>query len=195
MTRRSLLDIAVRVAATPAGVEFFAKWTQAAQQHQHTNGSEAPPEPTMSQNYRSQFFSPDDFETLAAFTEILIPTDDTPGAREAHCAHYIDFLLLASEEHEASLVDQWRKAIGALRDTGFPSADAQQREAIVNAMSKPERDPSAKHPAYFAYRLIKRENTFAFYTARAGMIQALDYRGNSYNLSFPACTHPEHHVV
>jgi hypothetical protein len=62
-------------------------------------------------------------------------------------------------------------------------------------MSKPERDRAATHPLYSTYRLIKQQNTFAFYTSRAGLIEALDYRGNSYNLQFPACTHPEHHKV
>ena len=38
-------------------------------------------------------------------------------------------------------------------------------------------------------------NAFAFYTAREGMIEALDYKGNSYNATFPPCNHPEHHVV
>lgn len=61
-------------------------------------------------------------------------------------------------------------------------------------MSRPERDASATHPAYSAYRLIKQQNTFAFYTSRAGMIEALDYKGNTYNEVFPACEHPEHHV-
>jgi len=65
----------------------------------------------------------------------------------------------------------------------------------MEAISKPERDPSASHPAYFAYRLIKQLKPFAFYTSRAGMIEALDYRGNSYNVSFPACTHPEHQKI
>jgi hypothetical protein len=40
--------------------------------------------------------------------------------------------------------------------------------------------------------LIKQQNTFAFYTSRAGMIEALDYRGNTFNAVFPACDHPEH---
>ena len=31
--------------------------------------------------------------------------------------------------------------------------------------------------------------------ARAGMIEALEYKGNSYNANFPACSHPEHHTV
>jgi hypothetical protein len=51
------------------------------------------------------------------------------------------------------------------------------------------------HPLYTVYRLIKQQNTFAFYTSRAGLIEALDYRGNSYNDTFPACTHPEHHAL
>ena len=44
-------------------------------------------------------------------------------------------------------------------------------------------------------RLIKQQNTFAFYTSRAGMIDALDYRGNSFNVTFPGCNHPKHQVV
>ena len=59
-------------------------------------------------------------------------------------------------------------------------------------MSRPERDSRATHRADFVYRLIKEQNTFAFYTSRAGMIEALDYRGNSFNATFPACEHEEH---
>jgi hypothetical protein len=89
----------------------------------------------------------------------------------------------------------WRDAMLALKDAGFHTADAKGREALVEVISRPERDRSATHPAYFAYRLIKQQNTFAFYTSRAGMIEALDYKGDSYNAVFPACNHPEHHVV
>ena len=50
-----------------------------------------------------------------------------------------------------------------------------------------------QHPAFAAYVLIKRQTAFAFYTSRAGIIESLDYRGNSFNAAFPACEHPEHH--
>lgn len=192
ITRRSLLDIAVRVAATPAGIQFFAAWKAAAQEHTHSG---APPGPSTLRDYKPQFFSPEDFEALQAFTEILIPTDDTPGAREAHCAHYMDFLLHAMTAHAPETQKQWQNAMAALKAAGFHRADRQGRELMMEAISKPERDRSAQHPAYFAYRLIKRENAFAFYTAREGMIEALDYKGNSYNQTFPACNHPEHHVI
>jgi hypothetical protein len=195
LTRRDLLDLAVRAAALPGAAEFFSAWFQAAGQPRTSPGRLAPPEPPLLREYQPTFFSADDFAALQAFTEILIPTDDTPGAREAHCAHYIDFVLQASTGAVPDVQHQWRQAMAALRQAGFHAADAAGRAALVDAMAQPERDRSAAHPAYSAYRLIKQQNTFAFYTSRAGMIEALDYRGNSYNASFPACDHPEHHAV
>lgn len=188
--RRAFLETAARAAALPAGAAFFAAWLHAAEPTHHS--SNAPPEPPFLKSYKPQFFDPDDFAALQAFTEILIPTDDTPGAREAHCAHYIDFVQQASSMNTQK---QWRDAMAALKQVGFHAADAQSRAALMEAISKPERDPAATHPAFSAYRLIKQSNTFAFYTSRAGMIEALDYKGNSYNVTFPACTHPEHHKV
>jgi len=130
-----------------------------------------------------KFFSPEDFAALQSFTEILIPTDDTPGAREAKCAHFIDFVLQASDEATQA---RWRQAMQELRDAGFHAATPERRLEIVSRM-----DQSAS----FAYRLIKQQNAFAFYTSREGTIQTLDYKGNTYNVTFPACTHPEHQVV
>lgn len=193
-TRRDLLDLAVSAAALSGGAEFFGGWLKAAQDHHSADGRTAPPEPPFLRDYRPKFFDRDDFEALQAFTEILIPTDDTPGAREAHCAHYIDFVLQASDQVPKTQ-HVWRGAMRALKEAGFHTADAKSREALVEVMSQPERDRSATHPAYFAYRLIKQQNTFVFYTSRAGMIETLDYKGDSYNAVFPACNHPEHHVV
>jgi hypothetical protein len=195
-TRRDLLDLAIRAAALPGAAEFFSTWLAAAQVHPHaaSGSTEAAPEPSLLRDYKPKFFAADDFEALQSFTEILIPTDETPGAREGHCAHYIDFVLQSSEGMPAHQ-KQWRDAMSLLKTAGFHDADTKTRLALVEVMSKPERDRNASHPAYPAYRLIKQQNTFAFYTSRAGMIDNLDYKGNSYNVTFPACNHPEHHKV
>jgi hypothetical protein len=186
------MRLAACAAALPGAAEFFAPWLQAAAGHQQHY---APPDPRLLEHYQPKFFAPDDFAALEALTAILIPTDDTPGAREARCAHFIDFLMQASEKVDARMAQQWRTAMAAVREAGFHAADAAGREALVAAMARPERERGATHPAYFAYRLIKQQNTFAFYTSRAGMIEALDYRGNSFNVTFPACDHPEHRTV
>jgi hypothetical protein len=193
-SRRDVLDLAIRAAALPGGAEFFSAWLQAGQASSDHNHIAAPPEPPLLRNYQPKFFSGEDFAALQTFTEILIPTDDTPGAHEAHCAHYIDYLLHAADEVPA-MQKQWRDAMGALRTAGFHSADAKGRVALIEEMSKPEKDRSTTHPAFAAYRLIKQQTAFAFYTSRAGMIETLDYRGNSYNATFPACDHPQHRVI
>jgi hypothetical protein len=82
-----------------------------------------------------------------------------------------------------------------LKKAGFHAADADGRAALVAKIAEGEHSRGAHHEAFPAYLLIKKNNTFAFYTSRAGMIDTLDYRGNSYNVTFPACTHPEHHEV
>jgi hypothetical protein len=190
VTRRDLLELAVRAAALPGAAQFFSAWLQTGQAHQHPSAATyAPPQPPFLRDYTPKFFASDDFEALQAFTEILIPTDDTPGAREAQCAHYIDFVLQAAGPN---LQRQWREAMAALQQAGFHSSDAQARLALVTAMARPETDRSASHRLYPVFRLIKQQNTFAFYTSRAGMIETLDYRGNSFNATFPACTHPDH---
>jgi hypothetical protein len=187
-TRREFVQVATRAAALPGAAEFFAAWLKAGQNHQHPG---APPDPGFLRNYKPRFFDADDFAALESFTEILIPTDETPGAKEAHCAHYIDFVL-GSADDVPSMQQTWREAMATLRKIGFHAADEQGRQTFVEQMSLPERDNSTHHPAYQVYRLIKRQNTFAFYTSRTGLIDNLDYRGDSYNAVFPACTHPEH---
>jgi hypothetical protein len=187
VTRRRLIHLLGYAAALPEFAVFLAE-----AQHQHTT---APAEPDYWSNYRPKFFAADDFSALETFTEILIPTDETPGAREAHCAHFIDFVLAASGEHAPETQRRWRTALARLRKLGFHSGSPQQQRALVEAISLPERDRTQTHPAVDIYRLIKRETVFAFYSSRAGIIGALDYRGNSYNVTFPACTHPEHHAV
>jgi hypothetical protein len=169
-TRRDFVTLAAYALALPSAADFFKS----------------------SEDYQPKFFDSEDFAALEAFTEILIPTDETPGAREARCAQFIDFVLASSDEATRK---EWREAMRALREAGFHSSNASAREALVETISRAEREHVSPHPAYPAYRLIKRQNTFAFYTSRVGTIDVLEYRGNSYNKDFPACDHPEHHRV
>ncbi|MBV8866282.1 MAG: gluconate 2-dehydrogenase subunit 3 family protein [Acidobacteriaceae bacterium] len=194
MTRRDLVYLLVRSAALPGATGFFTEWLRATG-NQHAHSGSAPPEPDYWSEYQPKFFSAEDFSALQAFTEILIPTDEAPGAREAYCAYFIDFVLQTSAEYASGTQQRWRKAMAALKEAGFHAADEKGRAVIVAQISLPERDPAARHPAFTAYKLVKRETAFAFYTSRAGIIEALDYHGDTYHAVFPACEHPEHHVV
>ena len=191
VTRRDVLELAMKAAALPGATRFLSEWWQAGQAA-HPRGLHAPPQPPFLREHKPAFFSADDFAALEAFAAILIPTDDTPGAREALCAHYIDFVLQAADQ---PLQSQWRRAMAALKEAGFHAAAEDARLALIAAMARPEADRTASHQLYPVFRLIKQHATFAFYTSRAGIIDTLDYRGNTFNAVFPACTHPEHQVV
>lgn len=172
-----------RVGTTLAGQQFLNAWA-GPQDHLH-----APPEPDRWSNYQPQFFSQADFRTLEQFTEILIPTDDTPGAREAHVARFIDFVVFSAAEFAPETQQQWRQALDMLRENSFAAASAGGQVSIVKQMSDP-------HDAGFpTFHLIKDLTVYAFYTSRTGLIDNLQYKGLAYLTEFPGCSHPEHQAV
>lgn len=191
MTRRDLTSLILRAISTTAGAEFFTAWSQT---HPHSPNSEAPPEPDRWSSYQPKFFSPEEFTILDVFTAILIPTDETPGAREAHVTPFIDFVVNAAAEYAPEMQKQWREAFAWLRAQNFAALSLQEQLALVQQMSEPERDPSKKRDDGFAaYHLIKEMTVHAFYTSRVGLVDVLEYKGNAYLLEFPGCDHPEHH--
>lgn len=182
----STIALAAAVAGAP---EFFHSWLPAAQTHTHGSNSVAPPEPERRTNYQPKFFSREEIEILDAFTAILIPTDETPGAREAHVVPFIDFVVNAAAEFEPELQQEWRSAVRFLHERGFLKLPVTEQIALTEKMSHENAD------GYDSYQLIKEMTVHAFYTSRVGLIEVLEYKGNAYLTEFPGCSHPEHHQV
>src|SRR5579884_3439620 len=105
MTRRDLGWVIARAAAAAGGQEFFSGWLRAAEHH---SSHEAPAEPDRWSTYKPKFLTAEDYAVLDAFTAILIPTDETPGAREAHVVPFIDFTLSSAGEYAPEMQTQWR---------------------------------------------------------------------------------------
>jgi hypothetical protein len=183
--------------AAAAAQPFLSAWLQAAEvsahAYAHGTGTNAPPEPDRWTNYKPSFFTPPQFKTLDDFTAILIPSDDTPGAREAHVTSFIDFVVNAAAEYAPEMQKEWRNAMDWLGTAGFAEMQPEAQRKFVEEISTPERDRSQTRPGFAAYRLIKDMTVRAFYTSRVGLIDVLEYKGNTYLTEFPGCTHPEHH--
>lgn len=183
MTRRDASWMILRAAAVAGSGAFFSSWLNAA----HGHGSSAPPDPHNWAAYKPKFFSQEDFRNLEAFSAVLIPTDDTPGAREAYVAPFIDFVVNAAAEYAPEMQQRWRKAVASLRSLGFSSLTPDRQIAVVARMSRGSGSAT--------YNLIKEMTVHAFYTSRVGLIDVLEYKGLAYLTEFPACTHAEHHQV
>jgi glucoside 3-dehydrogenase (cytochrome c) hitch-hiker subunit len=136
--------------------------------------------------YRPRFFGDADLRTVAALASRIIPTDETPGAREARVEEWIDFFAAAAEDSRQSL---YRGGLARLESlcrerhgTVFTALDsAQQDEALTRlAQSAPD-----------FFEAIKGDTIVGFYTSEIGL-KELSWGGQSFHTECPGCTHPEH---
>jgi len=89
-----------------------------------------------------RFFTPLQATEFEAFASQIIPTDDTPGAKEANVVHFTDYLLSVFEPEQQSAV---KDALKALNDqaaktvrgaTSFASLTSAQQIAVMKAMEQ-----------------------------------------------------------
>jgi hypothetical protein len=85
--RREVIRL-ITVASMAATFPGFQKWSFAGV-HSMSNASHTP----SAQSYKPLFFSPAQFAMVEHLTEMIIPADETPGAKEAGVAEFIDFML------------------------------------------------------------------------------------------------------
>jgi len=204
--RRQTLKYLGILAGSAAGRQFLAGWLPSGlalnaagsnldgsmAKMDHLPNSDAEP-------YAPRFFKPDEFKTVETLTELIIPTDDTPGAKEAQVARYIDFVVSAAAEFEPSLQLQWTQGFQLLDSLSrekyqrtFREISTDDQEALLMAMSLPEREPGKTHEGFEFYRLVKGMTVEGFYTSRVGLVDVLGYKGLAFLTEFPGCTHPEH---
>jgi Gluconate 2-dehydrogenase subunit 3 len=209
--RRHALKYFGLLSASAAGREFLVSWlprgsalhadpTPAAQGLHQIAEVEPTPSPADTESpYVPRFFRPDEFRTVGILTEMIIPTDDKPGAREAKVANYIDFVVYSAAEFEPSLQKRWISGLGLLNklSTGkygnpFSDISPSQREEMLTKMSAPEHDSKAEHPGFPFFSLLKSMTLEAFFTSKVGLMDFLEYKGLTFLTNFPGCTHPEH---
>jgi hypothetical protein len=207
VSRRGALKYLGLLAASVAGRRFLAAWLPSPSAHaggQHglvtiQGMNHSADELERAAMYVPQFFKPDEFKTVEILVEMILPTDDKPGAREAKVADYVDFVVFSAREFELSSQRECKDGLVFLdRESGkqfgkvFRMASMAQRENLLTQMSLPECDPTARHEGYAFFRLVKDMTVEGFYTSRIGLIDVLDYQGRNYMSEFPGCTHPEH---
>ena len=134
--------------------------------------------------------SPSQFEALEVLVEAIIPTDDrSPGAKQARVADYID-LLLSEVERDVAL--QWFGGLAAIDVEAtarfrapFSRLNANQVEAVLQVMSRNEKDPQTPLETFFV--MAKQATIRGYYTSNIGIHQELRYKGNQFLREFVGC--------
>jgi gluconate 2-dehydrogenase gamma chain len=191
--RRRVLEM-LAAAAVASQFPGFSRWVFAAE-HDHKSVPSDAPRPA---NYQPQFFTAPEYRTIELLTDLIIPADDTPGAKEAGVSEFIDFMAAHGErELRENLRAGLRWLDGASQTAGghaFTELTAAQQLDLLKRVAYHDNSgqPDAQGQAFF--RLIRRYTVMGYYTSRIGL-EELSYPGLQFYSQSPACPHkddPEH---
>ena len=168
--------------------------------------------------YQPLFFKPDDYRLVEHLADLIIPTDDTPGAKEAGVAEFIDFMVanrvpISGAGHNepprdsamkmgSELQAQWLEGLGWLNarcqyDYGhaFMDCTSGQQLALLSALAYKAKYTSETEEGRDFFRLVRDYTVTGYYTSRIGL-EALGFPGlRSSWPKPPGCPHtddPEH---
>ena len=164
-----------------------------AQGHQHHVVS-----PLLAEGIASKapsFFNKHQYATITELASLIIPTDETPGAREAKVNEYIDMIVGESpSDVQKMYLDglAWLDKTSTQRHNKnfIDLSNKEQVEILVEISQLSDPSPENEVQAKF-FRAIKNITIDGFYTSKVG-IEELGYKGNTVLDEFVGCTHPEH---
>ena len=93
LDRRTVLEMLAKAAAA-SQFPGFSRWAFGAE-HPHGEGSASQPR---QQHYNPIYFSQPQYQTIEILTDLIIPADETPGAKEAGVSEFIDFMAAHGED-------------------------------------------------------------------------------------------------
>lgn len=206
--RREILRY-IGIASVAGTFPGFSKWAFACpQDHPQATGSQATSTP-----YNPLFFSPEHYQMLDHIAEMMIPADDTPGARQAGVAEFIDFMVAnrvpvstsrdvrsTEDAMEAGSEAQSRFLAGldwinARCDSEFghiflKCTPEQQTSLMEELAYKSKFKPTTESGRTF-FQLMRDYTVVGYYTTKIGL-ESLGYPGLRTSWpKMPGCTHPD----
>jgi gluconate 2-dehydrogenase gamma chain len=186
--RREVLRI-LATAAAAAQFPGFSKWVFACG---HVGNVALQIKPAM---YRPQFFTAAEYAMVEQLAEMIIPSDATPGAREAGVAEFIDFMAASDPAVQYS----FRTGLAGLNahseltlGKSFAELSPDQRTSLLEPLAHKARPGEEDSRRFFsAFREI---TLIGFYTSEIGF-KELDHPALKLYSASPECPHkddPEH---
>ena len=186
------------VAKALAASQFpgFSKWAFGGQdngEHQHSH-EDLHAVGKSKQPYRPTYFSEPEYQTIEILAELIIPADETPGAKEAGVSEFIDFMAAHGEREIQQPLREGLARLDAAAQSEhampFGRLSHEQQTAMLEQLAASSK--KAEDRTFFL--LIRRYTVMGYYTSRVGL-QELDYPGLRLYTKSPACPHtedPEH---
>ena len=188
--RREVLRI-LGVAAAAARFPGFSKWGFACG---HIGNAALQVKPAV---YQPQFFTTSEYALVERLAEVIIPSDATPGAKEAGVAEFIDFIVASDPEVQYGFRTglTWLNA-HAERNAGkrFVELTAEQQNSLLEPLGFKDNARAGEEDGRRFFSLMREYTVTGFYTSEIGY-KELDNPALRFYTESPACPHkddPEH---
>lgn len=213
--RREILRY-IGIASVAATFPGFSRWSFACP----ADPSHVHAAPAADSSYEPLFFSPEQYRLVEHIAEMIIPADDTPGAKEVGVAEFIDFTVanrvaVSARSEIRSTADAIRQGddaqvqfVGGIdwinsrskSEFGKVFLDLtveQQTNLLEELAYKAKFKPTTEIGREF-FQLMRDYTVVGYYTSKVGL-ESLGYPGlRSVWPKMPGCTHlndPEHRHI
>ena len=210
--RREILRY-IGIASIAATFPGFSRWSFACP----ADPSHVPVSASADSAYKPLFFSPDRYRVVEHIADMIIPADDTPGAKEAGVAEFIDFMVAnrvavsargeirstaeairQGEDAQVQFVDgiDWINARSKSEfGKHFLDLTGEQQSSLLEELAyKAKYKPTTESGREF-FQLMRDYTVVGYYTSKVGL-ESLGYPGlRTVWPKMPGCTHlndPEH---
>jgi len=209
--RRDILRF-VGIASVASAFPGFSKWAFACAQA-HVHAPVAITAQATTGPYKPLFFSPPHYQMVEHLAEMIIPADDTQGAKQAGVAEFIDFMVanrvpVSARRDVRSVQDAIEMGnevqsrflsglnwINARSKSEFgcefmDCAQEQQNSLLEELAYKAKFKPTTESGREF-FQLIRDYTVVGYYTTKIGL-ESLGYPGlRAVWPSMPGCSHPD----
>jgi len=187
--RREVFQL-LAFASLAAGFPGFRKWAYACEHVlAATHGPEAANDP-----YQPLYFSADEYATVECLAELIIPSDNTPGARDAGVSEFIDFMVTSDPAMQMPFRFglAWIESRARfLYDKPFRELNATQQTAMLEQLAYRDRYQPGDEDGRSFFGLMRDMTVKGYYTSRVGLEQ-LGYPGlKTVWDEMPGCPHAD----
>jgi hypothetical protein len=190
LQRREILRI-MAIAAAAAPFPGFTKWAFAFGHNSHGIEQIRPAK------YQPQFFSAREYAVVERLADLIIPSDQTPGAREAGVAEFVDFMISRDRDQQYKFRTgiSWLNAHSErLLGKSFVELSEKDQIAILEPLAYKAKYREGEEDGRDFFRRMKEMTTMGFYTTEIGY-KELDNPALKFYAESPECPHkddPEH---
>jgi len=191
LERREVLRI-LALAAAASGAPGFHRWSFACG---HGGNGRLQVQP---KRYTPRFFTPEEYATVERLADLVIPSDGTPGAREAGASEFVDFMIDSDPgvQYRFRYGLVWLDAHARrLHGAPFRELEEEKQKDLLGHLAYRDRFRAGEEEGRAFFKLVREYTIMGFYTSKIGLEQ-LGYPGlQSFRAELPGCPHdgdPEH---